>query len=137
MLQVKTYLDKSPIHGIGVFASEFIPKDTLVWAMHDLDMMIDKQYFNALPEIAQEFIRIHADWDKQLQMITMSFDNDKFMNHSFHPNIRNDNQKTFADRDIQKGEEMTINYYEYDEKADEKLQMNINKYNVTSKNVFR
>ena len=123
MLYVKTYLDKSSIQGIGVFADEFIPKDTLVWAMHDLDMMIEKQYFNALPEIAQEFIKIHGDWDIQLQKITMSFDNDKFMNHSFTPNIRFVNQRTFADRDIQKGEEMTINYYEFDEKAEEKLKL--------------
>ena len=123
MLRVKTYLDKSPIHGIGVFADEFIPKDTLVWEMSSLDMMINKEYFKTLPETAQEFIFIHGDWDKQLQMITMSFDNDKFMNHSFAPNIRFDNQKTFADRDIQKGEEMTINYYEFDESAEDKLKL--------------
>jgi hypothetical protein len=122
MLMVKAYLDKSWIHGIGVFADEFIPKGTLVWIMSDLDMIIDKEHFNWLPETAQEFIRIHGDWDIELQKITMSFDNDKFMNHSFEPNIRYDKtQKTYANRDIPKGEELTINYYEFDERANEKL----------------
>ena len=31
MLLVKTYLDRSPIHGLGVFAAEFIRKGTRVW----------------------------------------------------------------------------------------------------------
>ena len=31
MLLVKTYLDKSPIHGIGVFAGETIRKDAKIW----------------------------------------------------------------------------------------------------------
>jgi SET domain-containing protein len=125
MLLVKTYINKSPIHGIGLFAAEFIPKDTLVWKMSDLDLMIEKETFKFLPETAQEYLRKHGDWDKELQKITMSFDNDKFMNHSFTPNIRYDNQKTFAKRDIQIGEEMTINYYEFDESADDKLSLKL------------
>ena len=31
MYLVKTYLDKSGIHGMGVFAGEDIPKGTIVW----------------------------------------------------------------------------------------------------------
>ena len=30
MLIVNTYLDKSKIHGVGVFADEFIKKETLI-----------------------------------------------------------------------------------------------------------
>jgi len=36
MLLIKTYLDKSPIHGIGVFAGEFIKKGTQVWEFNPL-----------------------------------------------------------------------------------------------------
>jgi len=125
MLLVKTYIDKSTIHGIGLFAEEFIPKDTLVWKMSDLDLMLEKEKFKFLPETAQEYLRKHGDWDKELRKITMSFDNDKFMNHSFTPNIRYDSQKTFAKRDIQIGEEMTINYYEFDESANDKLNLKL------------
>jgi len=125
MLLVKTYIDKSPIHGMGCFADQFIPKDTMIWYMSDLDLMITKERFKKLPETAQDYLRKHGDWDKELQSITMSFDNDKYTNHSFTPNIRYDSQKTFAARDIEKGEELTINYYEFDESADDKLHLSL------------
>ena len=35
MLLVKTYLDKSSIHGLGVFASQVIRKGTKVWRFVD------------------------------------------------------------------------------------------------------
>src|SRR3712207_9305077 len=31
MLLVRTRLGPSPIHGIGLFAAEFIPKGTIIW----------------------------------------------------------------------------------------------------------
>ena len=33
MLLVKTYLDKSSIHGVGVFAGETIRKDQKIWRL--------------------------------------------------------------------------------------------------------
>jgi len=36
MFLVKTYLDKSKIRGIGLFADEFIPKGTLIWKFNYL-----------------------------------------------------------------------------------------------------
>ena len=122
MLQVKTYIDKSSIHGIGLFAEEFIPKGTIVWIMSDLDMILEQEEFDKLPIIAQDYIRKHGDWDIQMQKITMSFDNDKFINHSDKPNLRyNKNQTTESNKDILKGEEITINYFEFDEKASKKI----------------
>ena len=122
MLQVKTYIDKSSIHGIGLFAEEFIPKGTIVWIMSDLDMILEQEEFDKLPIIAQDYIRKHGDWDIQMQKITMSFDNDKFINHSDKTNLRyNKNQTTEANKDILKGEEITINYFEFDEQASKKI----------------
>jgi len=122
MLQVKTYIDKSSIHGIGLFAEEFIPKGTIVWIMSDLDMILEQEEFDKLPIIAQDYIRKHGDWDIQMQKITMSFDNDKFINHSDKPNLRyNKNQTTESNKDILKGEEITINYFEFDEQASKKI----------------
>mgnify|MGYP001579136708 CR=1 FL=1 len=123
MLQVKTYLDKSPIHGFGLFADEDISKGTIVWRMSSLDMILEQEEFDKLPEVAQAYICHHGDWDIVMQKITMSFDNDKFINHESNtPNLTyNKNQTTEANRDIKKGEEITINYFEFDEKAMEKL----------------
>ena len=33
MMLVRNYIDKSPIHGVGVFAGEFIPKGTCIWEL--------------------------------------------------------------------------------------------------------
>ena len=122
MLLVKTYLDKSPIHGFGLFTDEDIPVGTTVWRMSELDMVLEKDDFEKLPETAKSYIRHHGDWDIQMQKITMSFDNDKFINHSFNPNLTyKKDQTTYANIPIKKGEEITINYYEFDESASDKL----------------
>lgn len=43
MLLVKTKINKSNIHGIGLFAAEFIPKNTIVWRFfQDFDLRINK-----------------------------------------------------------------------------------------------
>ena len=51
MLLVKTYLDKSPIHGIGVFAAERIPKGTKIWRFVDgFDRCYTPKQFARLPK---------------------------------------------------------------------------------------
>ncbi len=57
MLLVKTYLDKSPIQGVGVFADEFVKKSAVVWIFHpDIDVILMPDQLAALPEAAREFI---------------------------------------------------------------------------------
>src|SRR5436190_11539229 len=48
MLLVKTYLDKSPISGIGLFAAEPIEEGTLVWKLSNLDIVIHEQDLKAM-----------------------------------------------------------------------------------------
>lgn len=124
MLIVKTYIDKSKIHNIGLFASELIKKDTIVWRMSKLDMILDKDEFEKLPQTAKNFITNHGVWDINEQKIIMSFDNDKFINHSLTPNLSYNRLKkeTFANKDIYPDEEITINYYDFDESAKSKLE---------------
>ena len=51
MLVVKTKIKNSPIHGIGLFAEEFIPKGTLVWKLNKkFDLIYTKKQFNSLPK---------------------------------------------------------------------------------------
>ena len=47
MLLVKTYLDKSPIAGIGLFAAEPIAAGTLVWKLSDVDVVIHQRDLDA------------------------------------------------------------------------------------------
>jgi len=44
MLQVKTYVKESKIHGNGLFAKEFIPKGTIIWKFDSrLDTKISEE----------------------------------------------------------------------------------------------
>ena len=62
MLLIKTYLDKSPIHGVGVFANEFVKKGTVVWQFNPLvDIILTEEQLNELPEVIKEFIRHYTD----------------------------------------------------------------------------
>ena len=57
MLLVKTKLDLSGIHGIGLFANEFIPKDTVIWKFNRLiDLRCSESEIGQLPEYSREQI---------------------------------------------------------------------------------
>lgn len=129
MLRVKTYLDKSLIHGIGVFADENIAKGQIVWQFVPLfDRVLDEtEWFTIMKNghpLDKNFLRKYGFWDLQINKIILSGDNDRFTNHSDNPNTKpNEIGDMIAVRDIMKGEEITANYYEIDGYADEKLSM--------------
>ena len=55
MLLVKTYLDKSPIHGLGVFAAERIPRGAKIWRfVEGFDRCYTPKQFARLPKAARE-----------------------------------------------------------------------------------
>ena len=122
MLLVRTYLDKSPIQGIGLFAAEDIPKGTITWEFYpDLDIALEKEGFG-VGVVEWEFLEKYAFYDKQLNMWILSADNDRFTNHSDNPNTSPlPNGKMVAIKDIKKGEEITSNYYEIDFDVNTKL----------------
>jgi SET domain-containing protein len=131
MLRVKTYLDKSPIDGIGVFAAENIKAGEIVWHfVPALDKTLDIMEWFAISEfghpIDRNFLRKYAFLDKQTDKLILSGDNDRFTNHSDSPNTRPDETgDMFAIRDIKEGEEITANYYEFDKYADKKLHLSM------------
>ena len=50
MNQIKTYIDRSGIEGIGLFAGEFIPKGTLIWKPSGLDQVFSKEQLENLSQ---------------------------------------------------------------------------------------
>jgi len=113
MLLVKTYLDKSPIHGIGVFAGEAIPKGTKIWRfVAGFDRWYTPEQFARLPKAARDFIKHHGyrvDGE-----ILLTADHDHHTNHSDKPNTYLRNGYAIASRNIRKGEEITNDYREFD-----------------------
>lgn len=115
MLLVKTYIDKSTIQGIGLFANQFILKGTIIWKFNPIvDKIVTENEINKLrqildPDIFKEFRTPISRLEKDIYVIYG--DNTKFTNHSFNNNIiSGDDLFTIAKRDIQIGEELTENY---------------------------
>jgi SET domain-containing protein len=113
MLLVKTYLDKSAIHGLGVFAGKFIRKGTKIWRFADgFDRAYSLKQFAKLPKPARDFLKLYGyrvDGE-----ILFTVDHDRHINHSDDPNTILRNGYAIARRNISKGVEITNDYREFD-----------------------
>jgi len=115
MLLVKTYLDKSPIHGVGVFANELIKKGTVIWQFDPrIDIIMTPEQVDKLPDTAKRFIlRMAIPYPFWVDNYCIAVDNINYMNHSDDPNV-SDTVPSIALQDIEQGTELTNNYYKED-----------------------
>jgi SET domain-containing protein len=117
MLTVKTVLKETGVKGIGLFAAEPIPKGYVWWRDNrELDRSISKSKFEALSELAKEFVNTYGTLDSDGNWY-ICLDNARFINHSDNPNTSqaNSGMPTSSDAwittsDIPIGEEITIDY---------------------------
>ena len=109
MLLVKTYLDKSKVHGLGVFAGQSIRKGAKIWRfVYGFDRFYTRKRLAKLPKQARDYINLHGyQWKNE---ILLSMDYDTFMNHSENPNTDFHNGFVIARNNIRKGEEITNDY---------------------------
>src|ERR1044071_9618940 len=109
MLLVRTYLDKSTIDGLGVFAGEYIRKGTKVWRfVEGFDRVWSPRDFAKLPKQAQTYVlRYGYRVDGE---ILLTCDHDHHMNHSPDSYTYWRNGDIEARRDIAKGDEITNDY---------------------------
>jgi hypothetical protein len=113
MLLVKTYLDKSAIHGIGVFAGERIAKGGKIWRfVEGFDRCYTLKQFKKLPKPARDFLQNYGYRVDGEVLFTV--DNDCHTNHSDTPNTYLKAGYVIARRAIRKGEEITVDYREFD-----------------------
>ena len=124
MLLVKTKIGPSKINGIGLFADQFISKGTLVQKfMPGFDLIISEGETQKLSEPAREQFLKYAYKTKDGKYI-LCFDDTRFLNHSGNPNLTSNDpveEIDIAARDIQKDEELTVNYKEFDADFDYKM----------------
>ena len=123
----KTHVDSSPIHALGLFATELIPKDSVYWTyepwvnvttfshtqykyVHDSERTISLE-----SKYMWDGFRVYSFYVKEIDSLMFGLDNSRFINHSETPNSAFDYNKKgrIALRDIQAGEEITENYYSY------------------------
>lgn len=113
MLLVKTYLDKSRIHGIGVFAGEDIRKGRRLWVFAEgFDHCYTPKQFAKLPKQARDFLKSYGYRVDGEVLFTV--DNDRHINHSDAPNTYLHDGYAIARVDIRKGTEITNDYREFD-----------------------
>lgn len=117
MLRVAAELKDSPIHGRGLFAAEFIPAGTLVWAFDaGQDQVIPVEEVERADEAARRFLLTYAYYCRCMNGYVLCGDGARFVNHSEQPLMgsHDDSRFSFALRDIQPGEELTEDYRTYD-----------------------
>jgi uncharacterized protein len=117
MLLVKTTIGPSTIHGIGLFADEFIPQGTRIWEFTPgFDLKLSGAFLEHAPEPLQSWLHTHTYCSRQSHQYILCSDDARFFNHSDTPNTESrevageDEVITVAKRDIQPGEELTDDY---------------------------
>ena len=121
MFLVPTYLQKSAVHGTGVFAARDIPAGTLIWEFTPgVDWEITPDDLAAFPEPYQSQMRAWCYLDAAGAYVFCG-DNGKFMNHSDAPNCDDPpDRTTVTNRDVRAGEELTCDYRTFDRETAEK-----------------
>mgnify|MGYP000255157863 CR=1 FL=1 len=109
MLLVRTKLGISKIHGIGLFADEFIRQGTIIFKEDDFTKKITKEEVEFLPPTQRNFIKTYSYFRDGFYRLSL------FMNHSDTPNTIDIDDLTIANYDINIGEEITCNYKNIDE----------------------
>lgn len=111
MLKVKVELKESKGRGIGAFSAQFIPKNTKIWEFtQGMDVRIFGEDEELLDDIGREFLYKYGYLENNTW--TICIDEGRHFNHSSHPNTYDNEEGTFALKDINVGEEITTNYFE-------------------------
>ena len=117
MFLIDTYLDKSKIQGVGVFAKENIKKGQLIKEVRpDFEIEFNKDNLPKMPLALAKLIDTHA-YERELgsKILVMGIDNEKYLNHSNNPNV---NDNGIALKDIKIGDEITVDYKDFDVNID-------------------
>lgn len=119
MMHIKYYLDRSKIHGVGLFAGENIKQGQLIFTASPLlDVNLTQDQFDRLDKTEKQEIKYWGFFDQSSQRWHVDFDVTKFINHAAPGNVTQDknHQEAYlvAARNIDKDEELTQNYLEFE-----------------------
>tara|TARA_R100001443_G_scaffold41821_1_gene55162 strand:+ start:706 stop:1071 length:366 start_codon:yes stop_codon:yes gene_type:complete len=114
MFLIDTYLDRSEIHGVGVFSKENINKGRKIKEERpEFEMEFNKNKLPSIPLALAKLIDTHAHERKLGSgILVLGLDNEKYLNHSNNPSVNDDG---IALKDIKIGDEITIDYRDFDD----------------------
>lgn len=123
VILIKYKLERSMMHGIGLFTDEDLRKGQLVYvASPKLDVDISQEEFNTLDEKEKAEVRYWGFRIEESNTWHVDFDVTRFVNHSFSPTLTQDPSHQDAylitTRDVKKGEELTQDYLEFESEKD-------------------
>ena len=116
MLLVETYLQPSPLEGLGVFAAERIREGTLLWTLDPAtDLVLSAAQLAERPPVYRRYIERYAYFDRGLNAYLLDGDHARFLNHSAEPNLgfATPDGSGIALRDIAPGEEILCDYSQF------------------------
>lgn len=114
LYRVEVKIATNPEMSLGLFTKEFIPKGAIVWEfIEGVDVKMDEETFNKLNEVQKEFFKTYG-WKEDDGYYYSSCDFTNFMNHSYNSNLESVGEFTKSKRNIEIGEELFINYEEFD-----------------------
>lgn len=96
--------------GFGVFATKFIPKGTITWALDELDHKLEPEFVAILDKQRRRFLNKYSFRNRNGQYI-LCWDLARYLNHSFKANcMATAYDFEIAIRDILPGEQLTNDY---------------------------
>lgn len=102
------YIDENI--GFGVFATKFIPKGTITWALDELDNLFEPEYVKNLDKYRRRILHKYSYRNRHGQYI-LCWDLGRYVNHSYRANCRATAYDfEVAIRDIHPGEQLTSDY---------------------------
>lgn len=116
MFIINTYIAKSDIEGVGVFAAEDVKAGQVISKFEpEFDRLVPTdEYLNAPPHLKALLDRYAFPHPEMPEFIVYEVDNSRFMNHADRPNTDySDFAAGRARRDIKAGEELTCNYNDF------------------------
>jgi len=120
MLLVPVALNRSPLHGLGLFTVGPVARGTPIWAFEPgFDRVFTLREFEHLPAPAQAHLRHFGYLDGGAGVWVLGGDLSIFMNHSPDPTTGAPDSSgparaTVALRDLAAGEELTCDYRAFD-----------------------
>jgi SET domain-containing protein len=113
MLLIDTYLDRSPVQGIGVFAKQKVAAGEVVWRLDlNFDRLIAVDVYEAQTGPVKAYLDRYAYPHRaDPRFIVFEADDARYMNHADDPNCDvSQVDVVIARRDIAVGEELTCDY---------------------------
>lgn len=121
MLTIKASVKTSKINGLGLFADEKIKKGTITWKFNpSFDIAFDQEDIEKMSQYQKDFLDKYAFMSIKQNKWILPIDDSRFTNHSLNNNVDTVDlpgeieTAGMANKDIEIGEEILVNYRTFD-----------------------